>query len=87
MMPFVFSYPIWIFLLSVAGIISESGEKLTKPFALAEAVLNTAITGGIFKYLNDKNDFSSVLVSEADVMKTGNKKRRCDIILPIIKSC
>lgn len=50
------------------------------PFAIHEAVLNTAITGSIFRFLHDKNDFTSTLVSEAPVKRTYTNKGKCDII-------
>lgn len=50
------------------------------PFIVEEAVLNTALTGSIFKYLHDIGDYSSTLVSEAQVKRYGSKGGKCDII-------
>ncbi|HHW31423.1 MAG TPA: hypothetical protein GXX20_07100 [Clostridiaceae bacterium] len=50
------------------------------PFVIEEAVLNTALTGSIFQYMHDNNDYSSTLVSEAKVKRTGDRNGRCDII-------
>jgi len=50
------------------------------PFVIEEAVLNTALTGSIFRYMHDNNDYTSTLVSEAGVKRHGTGKGRCDII-------
>jgi len=50
------------------------------PFIVEEAVLNTALTGSIFKYLHDIGDYSSTLVSETQVKRYGSKGGKCDII-------
>lgn len=50
------------------------------PFIVEEAVLNTALTGSIFRYMLDNNDYSSTLVSEAKVKRSGDRNGRCDII-------
>lgn len=50
------------------------------PFVIEEAVLNTALTGSIFRYMHDNNDYASTLVSEAHVKRSGNRNGRCDII-------
>lgn len=50
------------------------------PFVIEEAVLNTALTGSIFRYMHDNNDYASTLVSEAQVKRYGTDKGRCDII-------
>lgn len=50
------------------------------PFVIEEAVINTALTGSIFRYMHDNNDYTSTLVSEAQVKRHGKDKGRCDII-------
>lgn len=50
------------------------------PFVIEEAVLNTALTGSIFRYMHEHSDHSSTLVSEAKVKRYGTDKGRCDII-------
>lgn len=50
------------------------------PFVIEEAVLNTALTGSIFRYMHEKNDYTSTLVSEAQVNRYKSDKGRCDII-------
>jgi hypothetical protein len=60
-----------------------SGSKINRqrlPFAVEEAVLNTALTGSIYKYMLDNSDYDSILVSEAAVKRANGGKGRCDLV-------
>lgn len=51
------------------------------PLAVEEAAFNTTLTASIYRVLVDRGDYSSALVSEAKVKRTGTDNGRCDIIL------